>query len=393
MVITSVEYGDQAGPEGICTERLADAISSLGVNLEAIVGQPGPPVAGVRRIDSFTKRPARVQAVLGDWIINAPVANWDWVLRVGRQHIDKKAIVYGRGNPPASLVAACRLSRAIQSKPVLHFSDPIPSPWDDVSSRTTRRKRAVVSEMVRSSALLTFTTPEAIGYMSDDLGVDLAPMAHVVLNIVPHWPCPEGREPAADEIVYVGQFGVKRRPELLFEGIQKYIDSSNKTTVRTKLVGTLPQSFDLLRRLFPSQAIQLCPRTRDVASAYSASAITVVLDGNDSRPVFLATKTAEAIHAAHRVLVVSPIGSPARRLFEDRWASVLFAEHDAAAIGAALDRLSKLSSERVRHERRSRHLALTEFRPVSVARRLMDRLGQVPGMAWDIDRQLNVIRK
>jgi glycosyltransferase involved in cell wall biosynthesis len=315
--------------------------------------------------------------------VGAPVANWDWVLRVGRQHIEKKAIVYGRGNPPAGLVAACRLSRAIQTKPILHFSDPLPSPWDDEFSRTTRRSRVVVSEMIRNSALLTFTTPEAVRYMSDTLGVDLSTRAHVVLNIVPHWPRPEGPEPNADEIVYVGHFGGKRRPELLFEGIQRYAKSSNKTTVRTKLVGTSPHWFSRLRRLFPCQAIQLCPRTSNAPLAYSASAITAVIDADDSRPVFLATKTAEAIHAAHRVLIISPIGSPARRLFADRWASVSFAVHDATAISVALERLSTLSNEQVRCEQQSRYLALTEFRPSSVARNFIDRLRHIPGMMLD----------
>jgi hypothetical protein len=378
LVIVSKEYGTSSGPEGICCERLANALSQNGARvLVFTVRSPGqrPGHIILDGMGSVANRPTRVQTVIGQLVLGAPVSHWDWVLRVGSRRITRPAVIYARGNPLASLVAGYRLAVRSGLPLVAHFSDPIPSPWEDCSSGLTARRIATVRKILDRSTLLTFTTPEAVTYMSQLYALDLAEKAVVVHNIVPDWPLSAEDGPETHEITYVGNFGGNRSPFELVAGLSLFNGRHPEAPLELSFVGTDCSWVQRVRdRYGDFVPIHSFPRTDKPCACYTRALISAVVDAGDCTPVFLATKTAEAVHSASRVLVVSPLGSPARRLFAERWQTVQFAENAPEAVLASLERLSLIPLSIVRAELPDRQAHLAPFRGTRVAGQLLDQI-------------------
>jgi len=288
--------------------------------------------------------------------------------------------VYGRANPLVSLFAAERLAKRCGAPLILHFSDPIPCPWEDLRANGTRRLVLSVSKLLRSAALLTFTTPEAMAYAEGIYGCGIPARSVLVPNITPAWDDGRGLGGSAGrrELVYVGSFGGARQPDTLLEGLAVHNQMHPGESLGLALVGTQRAYAARATAVLRGRAdVRWVPWTEEVMPHYAGARIAAVVDADDAQPVFLASKTLEAIHAARRVLIVSPDGSPARRLFDHRFRSVVFAHHRPEEVASQIRRLDALLDGEAHAEQRARREALTDFRGPQVASALVAALRQV----------------
>jgi hypothetical protein len=366
VVVVSYEYGSGFGAEGICTERLVHALREKDVQVAVVASRSG--VLGgraglVRHAPSFLSRPTRLQKRVGQLLVRGPVEHWAWVLAAAASPVPEGAVVYGRGNPLASLVAAARLARRNRAPLWLHFSDPIPSPWDGAHDDATA---TTVRALLLQATGCTFTAPEAIPYMEQVHGLELRSRSAVLRNIVPGWQTPFPDEGPTLDIVYVGTFGGRRLPDELIDGLA-IASKVAPRPLRLVLVGTTAPWIARIRaRAGRSVQIVAVPRTPEVQEHYARCAVACCVDAPESS-VFLATKTGEAIHAARRVLLVSPAVSPATTLFARRWESVAVTPHDPAQIARALLVLASLDESVWMRELAERRAALASFRSHEVA--------------------------
>jgi hypothetical protein len=385
LVIVSKEYGTFSGPEGICCERLANALHQSGARVLVVtVRSPGQRPGGIilDAMGSVANRPTRLQTVIGQLLLGAPVSHWDWVLRVGSRRITRPAVIYARGNPLASLAAGYRLATRSGLPLVAHFSDPIPSPWEDFSSELVAHRIATVRKVIHFATLLTFTTEEAVGYMSQQYALDLSKKSVVVRNIVPNWHVSLEDAAKTREITYVGSFGGNRSPFELAAGLSLFNERYPENRLTLSFVGTASSWVDRVRNRYgESVPIREFPRTDEPFKYYTRAFISAVVDADDSPPVFLATKTAETVHSSCRVVVLSPQGSPARRLFAGRWQTVQFAENTPGAAFAALERLSRVPLRTACAELPDRQAHLESFRGPKVASQLLELIYSHVGIA------------
>jgi hypothetical protein len=259
---------------------------------------------------------------------------------------------------------------------VVHFSDPIPSPWDDGRGRAALID--AVAGVLERAKLVTFTTPEAAAYMRNSYGLQVKEKSTVVRNIVPNWSVQYDENPRhGRQIVYVGQFGGQRTPYSLVEGIALANARCSGRPVGLLLVGANARTSNSIeeacRGRFPWS---VAPRTPDVVRYYADSLLAVTVDAKGECP-FLATKTGEAVHAARRVLIITPSGSPAHDLFADRWRSVRATTHDVRGIADAIVELASLPDHEWEAELTSRRDSLAEFRDRTVARGFLNSLDQL----------------
>jgi hypothetical protein len=145
-------------------------------------------------------------------------------------------------------------------------------------------------------------------------------------------------------------------------------------------VGTEQRWVDELRARYGADvAIESHSRTDDVIRHYARSAVVASVDA-DGAPVFLATKTGEALQAARRVLLIGPRDAPARASFGGgRWSSVADCDVVASGVAAMLQRLVTVPASVCAQELPGRRAALSPFREAAVASALLDVLCTVVG--------------
>lgn len=380
IAVVSFEFGVDSGPEGICTERLVAALETAGAEVTVVTrvceAASADRRTGIVAMTSRFERPTRPQAVLGTMLVGGWSSHWWWVRAVAAATVQAD-FVYARGNPLSSLLAGQGLARRLDVPFVAHFSDPIPSPWDEVGPVRSMVTRAV-RRVVDSASWVTFSTPEGADYQGEALGRDLRRKSLVVRNIVPDWNIRwRLRTHQAFTLLYAGGFGGRRQPDSLGRGLVRAAETCGRA-FRVRFVGTGVPAVGRIRGIVGTRiSVEHVPRLPDLSREYEAADVVLSVDADDLKPVFLATKTTEALHAGRRVLIVTPPGSPAHRLFAGRWASVRVAPHDPEAIGRALLDLLDVPDSTADCEIRDRRAALAEFRAPSVARMFVNALGSL----------------
>jgi len=124
ILIVSVNYGAHAGPEGICTQRLASSLIQQNRDVNVLSKRSlrwHAPHGEERAFRSLMHTPYHVQTSIGQLLLDAPVPLWDWVLRVERARLRQPLLVYARGLPLTSLVAGYRLASRLSAPLVAHF--------------------------------------------------------------------------------------------------------------------------------------------------------------------------------------------------------------------------------------------------------------------------------
>lgn len=364
LTVVSYLYGPPSA-EGICAKRLVDALRLQGtaVQVWSAASAGAREDGGDRLFPSCTWTYRKWHYLLGQLLVGAPVQNWDFVRRVGRETCASARVIYGRAMPLASLMAAANLAQQTSLPLGIHFSDPIPAPWHGFRHCLRWAILPVVRRLLRHAQFVTFTTEETRQYMSDLCECSLGPKSLVVHNIVPGWGRAREQGCARERsVVYIGSLAW-RNPNPLVEGMARLNQRHPKDALSLSLVGT---SREWLSVTFPDVVpVRYHQFTEDVAGSYSRSSVAAVIDYDF--PLYLPTKAGEAIQAGRRVLFITSPRSPSRRYFERGLQSVQFARQDPEEIEAGLRRLVEVSEEVVEGEMNARHELLYSFRPQAVA--------------------------
>lgn len=382
LTIISYSFGFRRGAEGICTQRLADALSEYGcepIIVSSTVGADKSSHHKVVRFHDWSARPMKIQRLIGNILLGMPSQHWHWVLR-GTWYTPIHGIIYSRCIPLASLVLGYRLAIRYSLPLVSHFSDPLPSPWSNNSSRASKLVLKCVKEIVDYSALLTFTTDEARDYMANIYGQDILNRSIVVRNIAPEWKTNHNFSKKQNvDIVHLGSFYEQRTPLPLIQGTALANELTKSHKFRLHFVGASSRTRGEVGKIVPSKVeILWTERTSDVIHYYENAFIVAVIDADVKPYVFLATKTTEAVHSAQRVLIITSEKSPASRFFGNRWQSVQVVPHNPVLISHAILRLANVSVGVLQNELPYRRKALQAFRSEFVAQNLLESLRTIP---------------
>lgn len=375
MLLCSLEYGPKVGAEGICTQRLAEALEERGCSVTVVTAAKDygdSPVSRSRiiRVPSWQRIP-RLLNSLASRCLGRSVTRPSWVLHMKFLKIPPHRFVYGRGVPLDSIVAADILARKMGVPFGIHFSDPMPLPMEWTPQRGARKRSLnVLRPIIARASLVTFTTECALALQEKNLGFPIRDKSIVLPHIAPSKrrfgkPGTESKP----HLLYTGLFYHRRSPEALLQGfevlLQKHPDA------RLVLLGTEPASVNAYLKGAVAKQVRILPRVSqlELNQYYRNASILVAVDANDSEPVFMSTKLIEYLATDRQVLLISPDNSPGSQLISKCPNSTLRVGHGPAEIAAGLQRMTEVEwSEDLFRERDS---CLRDHKPGAVADRLM----------------------
>jgi glycosyltransferase involved in cell wall biosynthesis len=366
MLLCCWEFGGNLGAEGICTQRLVKALLQQQWRVAAAVSNYARPSLADPLLDVFsfsdwpcTARIERLMARLGYHF--EPRLSWRWRLRQAAP--GKTAdFIYGRALPFGGLLAAAALARKLNKPLGLHFSDPIPNPWE-ARDRLFRSKVKAVDKIIKSSTFVTFVTDEAIKYTENQLNIPLEGKAFVLPHVAPEVTiCPPSTEKAL--FLYAGRFYGPRRPDLLLKGFQ-LLARENRNVAFHILGDQMNLLQPLIGELQLEGRVELFPFTKQPQPHFARAEVLVATDASDEHPVFLTTKLIEYLNTNRKVLLVSPPSSPGSKLAARFPETVIRVEEDPVAIAGAMKRLLELRP--TEQDFRDRFNGMSSFSPARVA--------------------------
>jgi len=377
ILICSHEFGYAQGPEGICVLRLAHALLDVGARVTVVTSigaDEGPTRAGLEvvRVETKCFRPEPmfrvVKRVLGRVYWKDYHQFWQW--RAVRTRLPEGIdFVYGRCMPFSSGLAARRLAARLRKPFLVHFSDPLLSPWYTPPGLPLFLMRRLYKDVVARASRVSFTTHEAIAYSERTMGIPLGEKAFVLNHVAPEarflGPPPSTAGPV---FLYAGRFYGRRGPDVLLQGFALYRSVHPSATLR--FVGAEASVIMAeADRLGIAGAVAVFPFTRDLGGYLAEADVLVAVDAADETPVFLSTKVVDYLMVDRRVLLVTPPGSPAARLAERAPGTALSVIETAAAIARGMDDLVAMRPGEEAY--RERFLMMHEFSGVVVARVLL----------------------
>lgn len=379
VLICSYEFGLGQGPEGICGMRLAHALLDAGVRVTAVTSSgvdPDPGRAGMEiiKVESKCFRPERAfrlaERALGR-LYHRNLHHF-WQSRVVRVPLpDGIDFVYGRCMPFGSVLAAERLARKIRKPLLVHFSDPLISPWYLPPPLAMASLRRLYRRVTERAFAVSFTTREAIAYSERSTGVPLGRKAFVLNHVAPpSRVLGQSEERKGPMFLYAGRFYGHRKPDVLLQGFAKFRAGNPGAVLR--FLG--PEADAILAeadRLGIADSIQVLPFTADPTPNFQRADVLVATDANDETPVFLASKVVEYFMVDRRVLLVTPPSSPAAQLACKSPATVVAVREAADAIADGMAAIVALRPDGEAFRKRFR--AMDEFSGRSVANELLRR--------------------
>jgi glycosyltransferase involved in cell wall biosynthesis len=377
VLICSYEFGFGQGPEGICGMRLAHALLDAGARVTAITSSDADPDPGRAGLDvigveskCFRPEPAFRLAEHALGRLYHRNLHHFWQSRVVRAALpDGIDFVYGRCMPFGSGLAAERLARKIRKPLLVHFSDPLFSPWYAPPPLATASLRRLYRRVTTRALAVSFVTREAITYSERTTRVALGAKAFVLNHVAPPSRVlgqPKGS--GGPTFVYAGRFYGHRKPDTLLQGFAKFRARSPGAVLR--FVG--PEADAILAeaaRLGIADSIQVLPFTADPTPHFERADVLIATDANDETPVFLATKVVEYFMVDRRVLLVTPPSSPAAQLASKSPATVVAVRESADAIAAGMSAIVAMPPDGEAF--RKRFLAMDDFSGRSVANELL----------------------
>jgi hypothetical protein len=312
--ITSVQF--DAKPEGICTGRLIRALLERGHRVTLLTSTKArtdfahprlrilAAPSGLRYPRAFFKTLAHLQG-------NIYSNYYLWSRTVARTDFrgDVPDVFYGRAWPHASLVPAYELASRHRRPLILHFSDPFPSPSEDVAADP--RFFADLQTMIDAADALTFTNTEAIAYQRRFVRFDMQ-RAYVLNHVAPP-PRISGAPGTLGHFYYAGGLGTARPVGPLLDGFAVHVEKFPQH--RLYFVGTardylMPEI--RARRL--GEKIEVLPFTSDLREIYRRAGALVSIDALIANPVYTPSKLIDYLVTDRPVLCLTPPGSPAAKL-------------------------------------------------------------------------------
>jgi len=324
IVICSYEFGPQQGPEGICTQRLANALADAGMRETVISSgtsgnEAAPSNCMLSRHSSLPFAPHNlflcIDKLIANWRLLGKNYHIFWQARIlvgsSPQKVD---VVYGRCMPFSSIMLAWFLSKKLKKPLIVHFSDPVISPWYMPSGMPLKFLKYWYARITHDAAAISFVTPEAIAFSEKVTGIALGHKAFVLNHIAPEpsvLDAPENQDKTV--FLYAGRFYGHRSPDALLAGLALYLKCNSTAVFRFLGADPVP-ILRIAGELGITDNIEVLPFSRDVISHFKDANVLVALDAMVGEPVFLSTKIVEYLMVDRFVLLVSPSASPASRL-------------------------------------------------------------------------------
>lgn len=380
LLICSFYYGKSA--EGICTLRLAHALSNLGLKITLL---SGPEAASEKdsNIEVVKFRdtpffPLWFFKIASKYILRGSYNSCPfWYWRASRYvvpcHID---LIYGRAHPIASIRVAASLSKKTKIPLFIHLSDPVPHPWLSSYSLSKFWEKSYISKFIKASDGISFTTEEAIGYEENELSMSLASKAFVLPHVIPNPTILGARANTDDKVrfLYAGTLYAIRGVKILLEAFHKFIHY--RSTAEFLFLGSARKLImPHVDRLHLHKNVHIIDYVSDVAPYYRDSDILVAIDANDTKQVFLPSKLIEYIMYDRPILMITPKKSPSAKVTDKFSDSIVTVEEDASQILEAMTRLTRIKYSASFYENRFNKMEC--FSPSRVANVLNDRIEHI----------------
>lgn len=379
VLICAYNYGLGQSAEGICTMRLAHALAAKGINISVVTSKNVEP-SGISNVKIITLPSKHAGSVClwskGMRLLSPRRIKYDmyWLANICLCRLPENIdLVYGRAFPIDSNIGAFLLSIRLRVPLFLHFSDPIPSPWQETTSFfqfQTRLIKMIVSKATRVS----FTTECAIDYATRHIQTTLKPKSFVLNHVSPgHVFFGPRKDTKIIELLYAGKFYGKRKATALLEGYAIFLKKNPNVFFR--FYGTDHGSVmsDAVR-LGIQQYVCIAPFTNDIYSRFAAADILVAVDPTDPS-LFLSTKLIEYLSVDRKVLLITPHGSPGSCLMGQLNKYGLAVSEEPEAIAAGLDVLSRNEYSMVPYK--ERFLMMEQFSEERVASTLIKEIKNI----------------
>lgn len=392
ILICSYEFGYAQGPEGLCVMRLAHALLDAGVRVTVVASRdadegktrPGLEVIKVRA-EPFPPKPLfrNLERALGRLYFKNH--HQFWQRRVLRTKLPRNVdVIYGRCMPFSSGLAAQRLADKLHLPLMVHFSDPLLSPWYTPPPLPLYLMRRLYMKVVSRAQAISFVTQEAIAYSERTMQVSLHEKAFVLNHVAPAAHVFGPRHHRADpRFLYAGRFYGRRGPRVLLEGFAIHLKSHPSSEFH--FVGSeFATVMGDAERLAITNSIAVFPFTPDVVSHFARADILVAIDAADETPVFLSTKIVDYFLVDRLVLLVTPANSPAEQLAKKAPGTAFAVRENSEAIAAAMNDLA--TNGTTERDYRQRFKMMREFSGEAVAKSLVASAERCLDVAREPDR-------
>lgn len=331
------------GAEGVCTQRLCDALMDDGKRISLVTSNR----ADIRddnrfqqavKLSSFPFRPQRHLQGLNYLLTgcDCEFPAWGWRAAMVKPATDVD-VIYARTRPLTSAFPAMIAAKRSGLPLVLHFSDPAPSPWLDPRSTQGSRERSFSVKLAQCAAAATFTTTEAM-----ELQACMVPQwanvpSYVVPHIAPRWE--SNHTPVSGtRLLYTGSFYGARGPHSLLKGFGAF--QKTRTAARLTFLGSNGSLLsDVVRDYSLEASIDILPPVIDVTPVIKEATTLVAVDSFHSAPVFMSTKFVEYLATDKPIVLISPRQSPSAKLAQDERAGIYLVDtEEPAAIARAFER-------------------------------------------------------
>lgn len=257
----------------------------------------------------------------------------------------------------------------------IHFLDAIPSPahWGEHAlwrgfqhSQLLRLRGMVNSYSAISGEMLEYQTN-----CFDGFGSDRVVMKKYVL------PNPISKQSAAllpvrgdtYRILYFGNLSVNRRADAVINGF--VIARARGLQAELIFQGSQIENFEKFSGInsFSNLPVFWAQRTNDIGGALGRADVLIDLDTPHLNDVFISGKLLVYLGSNKPIVCITPLGSPARTLFENRDLGIYFAAHEPEAIASAIFRACTENTASNLEARRAAMQA--ELSPENIASRLL----------------------
>lgn len=354
-------------PEGICTGRLVRALLSAGHRITLITSSKAKLGLSHPQLSThvYSVTPKEPRSIFNAWAAaRGEIANnfYVWSKRVAQHEWAKNEqpdMIYGRGWPHASLVAAYQLAKQSGLPLALHFSDPFPAPNEPaLTPRFTRG----LNRMVARAKVITFTNQETIDYQRQHLAIAAKMVA------IPHVTLPQQcflSDAPATHFYYIGSVGPTRPVDILLKGFKRLLNEVPEA--KFYFVGSSASYLSpIIATLDLGDSVSVLPFTDDVSQAMIKAGTLVSVDVTVSNPIFTPTKILEYLSVNRNIFALTDRGSPVSMLLgRFPQTAVTCTEHTPEQVAQCLTQAAKLCPSRQDFAQRAAQMH--EFQPDAIA--------------------------
>jgi glycosyltransferase involved in cell wall biosynthesis len=236
---------------------------------------------------------------------------------------NKIDVIFSFSNPQASNILGAMIKKKLNIPFISHFSDP----WSDNPYKKFKglgRQKVLFLEkfIIRNSNKVVFTNEEAQGLIMKKYPSSWLKKTTVISHCYDDKDYPGKREVSNGKLIlsYVGAFYSERNPEILFEALQKIINTDLESKLELRLIGVVNSyagySLGKIKKLLSDYKIDkitkiIAPVSFKESLVYMKNSdCLLVIDANFLNSPFLPSKLFDYAGSRTMILGVTPKYSP-----------------------------------------------------------------------------------